>query len=128
MSIVDEMLAKKIWAVVGVSADPGKFGYKVYHRLKKAGYTVYGVNPHLDSLNGDKVYPDLASLPEKPEVVNFVVPPTVTVEMLPKCVEQGIRYVWMQPGAECREAMAIAREHNVEALKSCVMTELRKRS
>jgi uncharacterized protein len=121
MSVIDEMLAKKVWAVV-VSNDKFKFGYRVYERLRNAGYTVYGINPHLEELDGEKIYPDLASLPEVPEVVNFVVPPSVTEELILQCAEKGIRYCWLQPGSDSRKALALAADNNVEARRSCVMT------
>jgi hypothetical protein len=120
------MLAKKVWAVVGVSANRNKFGYRVYERLKQAGYTVYAVNPNLKILDGVTVYPDLASLPEKPDVVNFVVPPKVTTSLIPQCSSLGVKCVWMQPGAECEEAMRLARESEIEALRNCVLVELQK--
>ncbi|MDW7650698.1 MAG: CoA-binding protein [Bacillota bacterium] len=125
MSAVSEMLDKKVWAVVGVSADRNKFGYKVYKKLKKSGYTVYAINPKLAELEGDKVYPDLASLPEVPDVVNCVVPPKVTTDIVSQCAKQGIQYVWMQPGADGREALALAKENNIEAQRACVLAQLR---
>ncbi|EEG76158.1 CoA-binding protein [Dethiobacter alkaliphilus] len=121
---VRTMLDKKSWAVVGVSKNKRKFGYRVYKRLKDAGYTVYAVNPNLSELDGDPVYADLASLPEVPEVVNCVVPPEVTTSIIPQCAKEGIKYVWMQPGADCREAFALAEENNIEAERACVMVEL----
>jgi predicted CoA-binding protein len=128
VSGVDEMLAKEVWAVVGVSADSSKFGYKVYWRLKKAGYTVYGVNPGLESLNGEKIYRDLASLPQQPEVVNFIVPPEVTAEFVSECAGRGIRYLWLQPGSGSAETLALARKFELTVLQGCVLVELRKRS
>lgn len=127
MSVVREMLEKKVWAVVGVSEDRSKFGYKVYKRLQDAGYTVYAVNPRLPSLDGEPVYPDLASLPEVPDVVNCVVPPAVTAGIVPQCAEKGIKYLWMQPGAEGREAYALAKKNNIAAERACVLSELRRR-
>ncbi|MBS4007891.1 MAG: CoA-binding protein [Clostridium sp.] len=121
------MLAKKVWAVVGVSADQSKFGYKVYKRLLASGYTVYPVNPKLKELEGRQVYPDLSSLPEVPDVVNCVVPPAVTAAIVPLCAEQGIKYLWLQPGAECNEALELANEHSVVAERACVLVELRRR-
>ncbi|MBT9172824.1 MAG: hypothetical protein DDT21_01210 [Syntrophomonadaceae bacterium] len=127
LSGADEMLAKEVWAVVGVSADSSKFGYKVYRRLKKAGYIVYGINPGLEELNGEKIYHDLASLPQQPEVVNFVVPPEVTAELVPECAVRGIRYLWLQPGSESTETLALARKFELTVLRGCVLRELRKR-
>lgn len=76
-SLIDEFINLRTWAVVGVSTNPAKFGHKVYRDLRRAGYHVYAVNPHLDMVLGDPVYPNLAALPEQPDVVNLVVPPEV---------------------------------------------------
>jgi len=126
LSAARQMLDRKIWAVVGVSADKSKFGYKVYVKLKKAGYTVYGINPKLNELEGEKVYKELSALPQKPEVVNFVVPAAVTLNMVPECAQNGIRYAWLQPGSESPAALDLLREHEMEVLQGCVLTELRK--
>jgi uncharacterized protein len=127
LSKIATMLDKKTWAVIGVSEDQSKFGYKVYKRLKDAGYKVYGVNPKVKELDGDPIYPDLQSLPEVPDVVNCVVPPKVTASLIPLCAAQGIKYVWMQPGADGREAFTLAKENNIEAERACVLSELRRR-
>jgi uncharacterized protein len=120
----DDLLDKKVWAVVGVSADKTKFGYRVYNRLKNEGYQVYPVNPNLDEIDGDKVYPDLAALPECPDVVNFVVPPAVTAKVIPQCAMKGVKYAWLQPGSDSKEVLKTCKENNVEALQSCVLREL----
>lgn len=127
MSAVQEMLTKKVWAVVGVSADRSKFGYKVYKRLLDAGYTVYAVNPKLGELEGRQVYPGLTSLPEVPEVVNCVVPPAVTTAIVPQCAQLGIKYLWFQPGADCAAAVELADKHSMVAECACVLVELRRR-
>ncbi|MBU4180045.1 MAG: CoA-binding protein, partial [Actinobacteria bacterium] len=76
--IIGSFLESNVYAVIGVSPDMSKYGYKVYEDLKNGGYTVYAVNPGYDSIYGEKCYPDLKSLPEKPDVVEFVCPPKVT--------------------------------------------------
>jgi len=54
---------KNVFAVVGASRNPEKYGHRVYRDLKEAGYTVYPVNPNADEVLGDKCYPKLESLP-----------------------------------------------------------------
>jgi predicted CoA-binding protein len=36
---------KNVFAVVGVSRDPSKYGHQIYKDLRSAGYKVYAVNP-----------------------------------------------------------------------------------
>jgi len=40
-------------------------------------------------------YPDLKSIPEKPEAVFILASPQVTEQMVNQCVDLGIKHVWM---------------------------------
>ncbi|MDI6704562.1 MAG: CoA-binding protein, partial [bacterium] len=62
--LIKRFLEKKnVFAVVGASRDPDKYGYQVYKDLKNAGYKVYPVNPNAEEILGNKCYPSLESLP-----------------------------------------------------------------
>jgi len=121
-----EMLSKKIWAVIGATPDPKKFGYKIYNKLKEHGYTVYGINPNYESLDGDKIYSSLKDLPEKPECVDMVVNPKVTKAVLMEVEELGIEYVWFQPGTFNKDVIRTAQEKNLNIVyDDCVLVALR---
>ena len=46
--LIKKFLDKKnVFAVVGASRDPKKYGYQMYKDLKEAGYEVYPVNQRL---------------------------------------------------------------------------------
>lgn len=66
---------KNIFAVVGASRNPSKYGHQVYRDLKEAGYEVYPVNPNAEEILGNKCYPSLEYLPVNVDVVDIVVPP-----------------------------------------------------
>jgi predicted CoA-binding protein len=118
---------RNVFAVVGASRDPSKYGYRVYLDLRSAGYRVYPVNPHAEEILGDRCYPSLEDLPVKPDVVNLVVPPGVTERVVRECARLGIRRIWMQPGSESEEALAFCRERGMEVLHGvCVMVERRR--
>ena len=125
--MIEEFLEKRnVFAVVGASRNPKKYGHQVYKDLRNAGYTVYPVNPNADEILGDKCYANLESLPETPQVVNLVVPPEVTNEALKVCKKLGIRKVWMQPGSESRIALDFCKKNDIEVVYSvCVMVERR---
>lgn len=112
------------WAVVGVSENPEKYGYKIYQDLKNAGYQVYGVNPKLSSLLGDPCYPSLKDLPQVPQVVNLVVPPSVGLQVLEDCKAMGVTRVWVQPGAESDELLAKGEALGLTLLaNACIMLQ-----
>ena len=112
-------------AVVGATDEPGKYGGRIYRNLKGKGFTVYAVNPSRDTVDGDPCYPDLASLPAPPTIVDVVVPPPVTLRVLDECAELGLKKVWVQPGAENDEVMARLEDDGFEYMAGgpCIMVE-----
>jgi len=113
-------------AVVGATDNPMKYGSVIYRDLKRKGYSVFPVNPNRSVVDGDKAYPSLDKLPESPTIVNVVVPPSVTVRVLKKSLELGLKNVWLQPGAESPESLAFLQEHGFNYLaNTCIMIESR---
>lgn len=115
---------KNVFAVVGVSRNSEKYGHQVYRDLRYAGYSVYCVNPNVNEVLGDKCYPSLEALPIKPDVVDVVVPPKITEEVVRICKKIGIMKVWMQPGSESETAIRFCLENGIQVLHGlCVMVE-----
>ncbi|CAI8928463.1 CoA-binding protein [Methylocaldum szegediense] len=113
-------------AVVGATDNQRKFGYAIYRDLKRKGYKAYAVNPNRTSVDGDPAYPDLARLHGKPDLVNFVVPPEVTLSVLKQCLDLGLKNVWLQPGAESPEVLEFLSAHGFNYLvNTCIMVESR---
>ena len=80
---VDEMLNKKVWAVVGATPNTEKTANRIYHTLKQYGYDTYAVNPNYSEMeDGSKCYSCLEDLPVSPDCVDFVIPPNVTLKSL----------------------------------------------
>ncbi len=67
---ISRLLKPRSVAVIGASADPTKTAGRPIAYLQKHGYTgsIYPVNPKADEIAGLKAYPDIASLPETPDV------------------------------------------------------------
>ncbi len=94
-TLVQDFLAQKKIAVVGVS-DQRDTGCNLnYRKFKENGYTVFAVNPRISSFDGDPCYPDLKSLPEKPDGVFILASPKVTEQIVQQCVDLGVKRVWM---------------------------------
>lgn len=94
-TLVQDFLAQKKIAVVGVS-DKRETGCNLaYRKFKEAGYNVSAVNPRLTRFEGDPCYPDLKSIPEKPEAVFILTNPKVSEQIVQQCVDLGIQRVWM---------------------------------
>jgi predicted CoA-binding protein len=107
---------ENVIAVVGATVNPEKWGYMIYMTLRQAFPKVYPVNLKYREILRDRCYPDLKSLPEKPDVVITVVPPEVTEQVVMACGEIGIRKVWMQPGSESAKAIEFCKRNGIECI------------
>jgi len=120
--LIKKFMAQKRFAVVGATTDTKKYGNEIFRNLTSRGYEVYPVNPRLEELEGTKCYPSLSDIPVKVDVVDFVVPPPVTEEILKECKELELDRIWLQPGSESEAAVAFCDENNLKVVHGvCVM-------
>ncbi len=110
---IDEFLAQKRIAFVGVSRDPKQFANIVYREFRKKGYQLYPVNPQAEQLEGDTCYPSVSQLPGPVDGALVMVPPTEAEDVVQECGEAGIRRVWLGKGAVSRDAVGYCREHGM---------------
>ena len=109
-------------AVVGATDDPGKYGSVIYRDLKSKGFQVYAVNPGRDSVDGDPAYATLADLPAPPTIVNFVVPPHVSLAVLAEAKALGYDRVWLQPGSSSSAVREYVESNDFKHLiDACIM-------
>jgi len=127
-TLVKDFLAQKKIAVVGVS-DKRETGCNLaYRKFKQAGYAVSAVNPRLTTFEGDPCYPDLKSIPEKPDAVFILSNPKVTEQIVQQCIDLGVPRLWMhcvlgtRPGLAAgmtsvsQEAVRMCRENNIAVI------------
>jgi uncharacterized protein len=116
-----EFLAEKRVAVTGVSREPQGHGSNaVYQRLRQRGYTVFAVNPNASSVEGDRSYPNLKSIPGGVDWVVIGTRPVTADTTMRECVDLGIKHVWMHrgPGAGSVSSSATeyGREHGITVI------------
>jgi hypothetical protein len=106
-----EFLAHRRVAVTGVSREPKDHGGNVvYRRLRERGYDVFAVNPNAGSVEGDRAYHDLRSIPGGVEAVVIGTRPERADETMRECAELGIKHVWMHRGPGAGSVSATATE------------------
>jgi predicted CoA-binding protein len=119
---VEDFLAQRTLAVVGVSRDSRKFGNVIFKDLKKKGYRVYPINPNAQSIEGEPCYSNLASLPEKVGGVILVLPPAKSAQVVREAKAAGIERVWLQQGAESREALEFCQQNGISVVAGeCIL-------
>jgi hypothetical protein len=113
-------------AVVGATDDRSKYGNRIYRDLKNKGFRVFAVNPKRDTVEGDPAFTSLDDLPEHPTIVDYVVPPPATLEILEQARRLGLLNAWIQPGAEDPAVLEYLEEHGFTYLaNACIMVESR---
>ncbi|GAG24191.1 unnamed protein product [marine sediment metagenome] len=127
-TLVQDFLAQEKIAVVGVSDNRETGCNLAYRKFKESGYAISAVNPRLTSFEGDPCYPDLKSVPEKPDAVFILTNPKISEEIVQQCVDLGIQRVWMhclmgtKPGLAASmtsvspEAVRMCRENGIEVI------------
>jgi uncharacterized protein len=107
-----EFLAHRRVAVTGVSRQPSDHGSNVvYKRLRDRGYEVFAVNPNAETVEGDRAYPDLRSVPGGVEVVVIGTRPEIAEVTMRECAELGIDQVWMHRGPGAGSVSEAAAEY-----------------
>ncbi len=86
-------------AMVGASANPSRASYFVAtYLLSSSDYDVYFVNPAATEILGRPVYPTLASLPVKPDLVDVFRKPADLPGVLDEALDVGASTLWLQLG------------------------------
>lgn len=116
-----DFLAQRRIAVTGVSRAPKEHGGNVvYKRLRERGYEVFPVNPNADTVEGDKAYPDLRSIPGGVEAVVVATRPDRTEATVREAADLGITRVWMHRsfggGSVSPEATKVGRERGLTVI------------
>ncbi len=120
--IVDDFVGQRKLALVGMSSKQKKFGNTIFKELKSKGYQIFPVHPSADTIDGARCWPRLDALPEPVGGVIVVVPPAQTEKVVRDVVAAGIKRVWMQQGAESKEAVAYCEENGVAVVHGrCIL-------
>ncbi len=123
-SLIEKYVDEPVWAVVGASNDKSKYGNRIYLKLKEFGYKVYPVNRREQLIEGDTAYTSLTDLPERPAVINMVVPPTEAPAVVEQAKAAGAQAIWFQPGAENPAAAQWAQDHKLDVIEACILVQL----
>lgn len=131
MENLKEFFNKKFtYAIVGASNNEKKYGYKIFKILKDNNINVIPINPKEKEVQGVKCYPSILDTPNNIiiDVVDFVVPPNVTLKVLEEVLDYGIDKVWFQPGSYNKECEKFCKENGIKYMKEfCLYEESLKR-
>lgn len=113
-------------AVVGHSDKPHRTSYRIASYLRQAGYEVYAVNPAITEVDGQPVYPDLASVPVPIDIVDVFRRSEYLQGVVDEAIQVGAKAVWAQVGVEDIQAAATAEAAGLPmVMDRCIMVDHR---
>lgn len=113
----------KTIAVIGASTNRRKYGNIILRDLARKGYEVIPVNPVQKEVEGMPVVHRLSDLPKNTDLLVFVVPAFVGIDMAREAIALGFTRLWFQPGAESGDIIQLleSSEDIVGRYHDCVM-------
>jgi acetyl coenzyme A synthetase (ADP forming)-like protein len=120
------VFAPKSIAVIGASRDPASVGGALFRNLLRWGFTgpAYPVNPSTNSIAGVRAYPEIAGLPEAPEIAFIAIPAERVIEVARQCAAAGVRAICVL-SAGFAETGEEGRERQAELLGVCRASGMR---
>lgn len=124
---IERFMDLKSYAIIGVSAKKKKFGNTIFTNMKSRKFNIYPIHRSAASIDGEKCYPGIESLPEKPEGVILVIPPAETEKAVKDIAKAGIKNVWIQLGADSKPAIDYCAASGINVIKNeCMLLFLDK--
>jgi xylulose-5-phosphate/fructose-6-phosphate phosphoketolase len=109
-------------AVIGASRRPGTVGRSVLDNIRAAGFEgdLYAINPNARQIGGVPAFPDVASLPETPDLALIAVPPPEVLDAAEACGKRGVRgLIVVTAGldtAQSADLLASCRRHGMRLI------------
>jgi len=131
MAVVDDiqglrrvLTRSRTLAVVGLSANWYRPSFFAAKYMLDHGYRIIPVNPTYGEVLGQPCYPNLASVPDKVDIVDCFRKPGEMVALARDAVAIGAKVLWMQLGIRNEEAARIATDAGLDVVMDrCVKIE-----
>jgi predicted CoA-binding protein len=99
MENVQDFLAQKRFAFIGVSRQPKDFSRALFREFQSHGYEPVPVHLEVSEIEGTPTFARLRDIQPPVESVLLMTSPTVTNLLVRECVEAGIKRVWFYRAA-----------------------------
>ena len=92
---INEFLACRRIALVGLSRNKHDFSRYLLRELVKRGYEIAPVNPAAQEIEGHRCFARVQEIAPPAEAALLMTPPHLTEEVVRDCAAAGVRKVWM---------------------------------
>jgi len=120
LEMIQDFLAQKRIAMVGISRKPGEFSAMLFKELCKRGYDVVPVNPNMTEVLGRRCFARVQDIQPPVEAALLMTSAEVTETVAGECAEAGIRRIWMHRaggrGAVSEKAVEFCRARGMQVV------------
>jgi uncharacterized protein len=117
LELIQDFLAQKRFAFVGVSREPKDFSRSLFREFRSRGYDAIPVHPAADAIEGVPCVHHLHEIQPPVDSVLLMTSPAVTEAMVCECVQAGVQRVWLYrgggQGAVTDEAVRLCKENGI---------------
>jgi predicted CoA-binding protein len=120
LETVEDFLAQKRIAMVGISREPRDFSVMLFEELCRRGYDVVPVNPNASEVLGRRCFARVQDIQPPVDGALLMTSSGVTEAVVRDCAEAGIQRVWMYRagghGAVSPAAVEFCYEHDIQVV------------
>jgi len=114
-------------AIVGLSDHPYRDSYHIAEYLLDAGYTIFPVNPTIETVFGLKVYGSLLEIGRPVDIVDVFRRPEAVPAIVDEARTAGAGAFWMQLGVDSPAAVERATAAGLRTVVNrCILVEHRR--
>ena len=117
---IEDFLAQKRIALVGVSRKPRTDSAILFQELVRRGYDVVPVNPKTPNIEGHRCFARVQDIHPPVDAALIMTIPAVTESVVVDCAQAGIRRIWLYRGAGTGsvslEAVAFCESHAIDVV------------
>jgi len=120
LETIEQFLAQKRFALVGISRDPKSFSAYLFAELCRRGYDIALVNPNATEVQGQKCFSRVQDITPPVEAALLMTQPAATEIAVQDCAAAGIKCAWMHrgagPGSVSPQAIAFCKEKGIQVV------------
>jgi predicted CoA-binding protein len=114
------------YAIVGASNNKDKYGNKIFRTLLDNNFNAIPINPKENYIENQRAYKDIISFKGQIDVVNFVVPPQISIKILKQVEKLNIKKAWFQKGSYDSDCIDYCKKNNIDYIKDiCLMQSVK---
>lgn len=117
-----QFLACKRIAFFGISRSEQKMGNSIFRSMRDHGFELYPIHTEMLEFEGLPCYSSLELIEPVVEGILVNVSPEKGLSILQQAKNLGIKNIWMQQGAESKEAIRYANENGIcQVTGTCIL-------